>query len=722
MGLSNRQYDVFISYRRATCYHLAASLYELLEARGVRTFFDKEGLLYSAFWPQIRDAIRSAPCFLLLLAKRDLDKCGTDAGDWLKKEILEAASLGSNMVIVAEAGFEFTEELKAGLPEEICWLPELQHITYSPDYRHSSQERIYFTVKKCLMENRRWGAVLRRRFLAQFWKTAAVFAAVVLGAFFLLRGASPPTETTALPAAEEALKDAPPTQTPAPVRDDDESPPAPVAIPVHEEVLIPAGTVRVGAWDGSRLGALAREHGDSPSALLNRLLLEKPRTARIQSFFLSRAPITNREYARFLRAVEDAETAAAVRHPGHPDGLGFTPAFWEDAGFNRPAQPVVGVSWYAAYAYCHWSGGRLPTRDEWEAAARGSDGRLYPWGDEFEADAFAPVPAARHGPVDVQAMDTSREPFGTWGMGGNVAEWTADGEAGKAVVCGAAWEDSDTAPLRAAAFYTRLATKRFNERPTLGFRLVRKAADGAGNHDMVEVEGGEYRLGGEDTYLLALARRSGLRNPAQVFYGIAEEKAPVGAFFVDKYEVSNSQYRRFLEHVEAKGSAAYAHPDQPPDKSHVPRYWDNPAFNQDGLPVVGVDWFDAYAYAKWAGRRLPTALEWERAARGDTARLYPWGSQFSGGLANTREERSTLTPTDVERSFPGDATPRGVRHLCGNVREWTADAAEGRFRLLKGASYLSSGELEGIVFLRTAHALPAARNNFLGFRTVRDAE
>jgi formylglycine-generating enzyme required for sulfatase activity/uncharacterized caspase-like protein len=127
------------------------------------------------------------------------------------------------------------------------------------------------------------------------------------------------------------------------------------------------------------------------------------------------------------------------------------------------------------------------------------------------------------------------------------------------------------------------------------------------------------------------------------------------AYYIDKFEVTNALYRRFMD---ATGRSA-------------PRFWSHARWNGPAQPVVGVTWHDADAYCKWAGKRLPTEAEWEKAARGTDGRTYPWGNQWDPGKSNS--VGTNLVKTVAVGSYPGGVSPYGAHDMTGNVWEWTAD-------------------------------------------------
>jgi len=161
-------------------------------------------------------------------------------------------------------------------------------------------------------------------------------------------------------------------------------------------------------------------------------------------------------------------------------------------------------------------------------------------------------------------------------------------------------------------------------------------------------------LEGDDESLKLFADLAGLlsETPRHV--------ATTGAFYIDKTEVTNEQYKRY---VEAAGAPA-------------PRHWRNGAFSAgDGaLPVTNVTVAEAEAYAKWRKCRLPTEAEWEKAARGADGRAYPWGEKFSENCAQHMKPEAA-GPVSVG-TFPNGASPYGCLDAIGNVREWTRSPME----------------------------------------------
>lgn len=157
--------------------------------------------------------------------------------------------------------------------------------------------------------------------------------------------------------------------------------------------------------------------------------------------------------------------------------------------------------------------------------------------------------------------------------------------------------------------------------------------------------------------------------------GDPTRKVHLHAFRMGRHEVTNRQYRAFLEHVSRHGDAAVRHPEQPAGKSHVPRYWKDSfgreAFTKPDHPVVGVDWYDAWAWCRWAGGRLPTEAEWEKAARGTDGRTWPWGEEWDRHRCNTDE--SGRRDTAPVGSYPQGASPYGVEDMAGNAFEWVQD-------------------------------------------------
>ncbi|MCX6972020.1 MAG: SUMF1/EgtB/PvdO family nonheme iron enzyme [Verrucomicrobia bacterium] len=246
--------------------------------------------------------------------------------------------------------------------------------------------------------------------------------------------------------------------------------------------------------------------------------------------------------------------------------------------------------------------------------------------------------------------------------------------------------------------------------------------------------------------------------PAGEFIYQDGKKETLPAFSIDKYEVTIGQYAQFLDFLEKNPDkvAQYEHPEQPKGKTHVPVEWADkkeltppfPGYYQRAKrwgrykeaaldvnsPVFGVDWFDAYAYAKWKGRRLPTELEWEKAARGTSGAKFSWGNEedASHSRANTgadldpdpkkggdKDGFKRWNPVDAKK---GDKSPFGMVGASGNVSEWTGSIVPspeggGKVPVIRGGNWKTN---DPSVTRRILLLMDLQQDDALGFRTASD--
>jgi iron(II)-dependent oxidoreductase len=217
-----------------------------------------------------------------------------------------------------------------------------------------------------------------------------------------------------------------------------------------------------------------------------------------------------------------------------------------------------------------------------------------------------------------------------------------------------------------------------------------------------------------------------------------QRRVYLDSYEIDKYEVTTVQFLKFVLATDRKPLIDWQYEGG------------NFQETMANHPVMHVSWFDADAYCRWAGKRLPTSAEWEKAARGEDGRIYPWGNEPAGlsranfgrtglsGPVRDRPERLLLYPPIISvDKYDNGVSPYGVFQLAGNVAEWTADwydphyyktapdrnpkgPEKGTQRAFRGGGWIDS----------TPSVRPAQRNgtdpntkmNWLGFRCARDAK
>jgi len=184
---------------------------------------------------------------------------------------------------------------------------------------------------------------------------------------------------------------------------------------------------------------------------------ERLRTVTLAPFEIDRNEVTNAEFERFVEATSHTTTAERLGYSW--DITRCRRCSWKTprpdrSALDHPNDPVVHVSWHDAKAYCEWKDSRLPSEDEWEFAARGTERRTFPWGDAWEAGRVRNADRKGIGLEDVNAHPDGATPQGVLNLAGSVWEWTAtsSGSGDRRIFKGGSWMDRIPAYLRSAAF------------------------------------------------------------------------------------------------------------------------------------------------------------------------------------------------------------------------------------------------------------------------------
>ena len=427
-----------------------------------------------------------------------------------------------------------------------------------------------------------------------------------------------------------------------------------------ELIIIPAGEFKMGS----------KEDFHAPS-------YEKPQhTVFLDAYYIYRNDVTVAQYRRFSQATGRAMPEAP-------------PWGWIDTN------PVVDVSWDDANAYAKWVGAELPTEAQWEKAARGTDGREYPWGNIWSSTKCSNFTEKKFQTSPVGSFPEGASPYGVLDMAGNVWQWCFDrGDDNgdyyqkspkrnptgpytgySRMLRGGSWYDSDASYFRSSS---RRSSGQGSLSMTFGFRCCipvkpsiptqEKSPDTHVHHnngliinpkddaEMIRIPEGEFLMGSSEEQIDAWIRVYPNDRRDYFTSEIPRHKVYLDTYYIYKNDVTVLQYRKFCL---ATGR----------QMAQAPVWgW------QDDHPVVNVSWDDANSYAQWAGVALPTEAQWEKAARGTDGRIFPWGNEWDANKCHcSKTQFEDAKSTAPVGSFPAGVSPYGVQDMAGNVWQWCAD-------------------------------------------------
>ena len=418
------------------------------------------------------------------------------------------------------------------------------------------------------------------------------------------------------------------------------------------------------------------------------------RSVQVPPFLIDRCEARQGDFLKFAEWAEST-TDKSYAYEEEPEGHSYKSASETHLILHRNSAPTTGVTFYDAYAYCQAAGGRLPTPDEWAAAAHGKEGRLYPWGNEFYNDSWVNPEPLLNAAVSCEEFPRNKTPDNISSMGAGVSEWTH--QKGKSSDADQYYLSGGNAKQKPFELYSASFVKQ-NAQPHFraefaGFRCAYDTPPPEKTRwnsevDNIQIEGGDYRLGFPGDSLTGIIlpglRKDEIGDLPMIYSRAAKPNQEVR---FSKYEVSVWQFYFFLyDPLTLLG--LYDHPNRPVGHDYTPLDWENQK-STPFHPVSGVDWWTAFAVAVKFGGKLPTAEEWSLAYTNNFKSFYPWGEEDEAGLSISRFWGS-YSPADIDETSL-DISQLGIHHLAGNISEWTRTVVlkeAGYEFILKGGNYI----------------------------------
>lgn len=435
----------------------------------------------------------------------------------------------------------------------------------------------------------------------------------------------------------------------------------------------------------------------------------------LEPFYMDMCEVTQRDYERFLAIMlSHVSTAERENSPLYSHSIGHRLA-------GRMDSPASGMSLTGASEYCQLIGGRLPTAEEFEAAAKGLGNRLFPWGDQFNHDLWPYKLGDRNAAQSCGSQESSATPQDIFDLANNVMEWSTGlgrrGLTSKPAAHGA----PPTIGPRDGLYALNFAWLEIEPHYTshyLGFRcvydrvpLINPIAQTI--PQVAYVPGGTYQMGLPPQarlpqFLSQLPENQRL-NLSNL---LLEDKSRFSSVNIQACEVSREDYADFLADPLVR-AGFYGNEREPKNTDYTPLSWEEQSRNLD-MPVTGMTWWAADAYARWVGGELPSADEWRMVATGSTARLYPWGDYFDENDVGVASRLGACGANDL------DQTPDGVFDMGGNISEWTnsVSAERGQLKMwVQGGNWrIHSEETSRSTFGRTVPL--AFQSETIGLRVL----